>query len=101
MRRSVSASSTARTARLKTAPKEPVAYLGGLAIYLAFLLALAVDGVVATFSERGAGDPAGRVDRRDPGVWSTIWDQLGPWTKLAGQLVAVWVLIKSGYLRSS
>lgn len=73
--------------------RQPVAYLGGLAIYLSFLLALALN---ASFSEAQvlgillAGSimvVLGLVD--DLG-------QLGPWTKLTGQLVAVLVLLKCG-----
>jgi len=72
--------------------REPVAYLGGLAIYLAFLLALTAflpfDGRVLAMLLAGTILVLlGLID--DLG-------QLGPWTKLAGQLVAVAVLVKSG-----
>ncbi len=72
--------------------REPVPYLGGLGIFLAFLLALAftVDfgGVVLALLLGGSILVIlGLLD--DLG-------QLGPWTKLAGQLVAVVVLIKAG-----
>ena len=72
--------------------REPVAYLGGLAIYLAFLLSLTVtlafDGRVLAMLLAGTILVLlGLVD--DLG-------QLGPWTKLAGQLVAIAVLIKAG-----
>ena len=77
--------------RLKT-QREPVPYLGGLAIYLAFLLALAL---TLRFDERVLGILlAGSIVV----ILGLVDDlgQLGPWTKLAGQLVAVSVLIKSG-----
>jgi len=72
--------------------KKPVAYLGGLAIYLAFLLALAgtlrFDGTVLGILLAGSIMVViGLVD--DLG-------QLGPWTKLAGQVVGVVILFKSG-----
>ncbi len=78
---------------LKT-QKEPVPYLGGLSIYLAFLLALAgtleFDGAVLGVLLAGSIMVViGLVD--DLG-------QLGPWTKLAGQLVGVVILFKSGIL---
>jgi UDP-GlcNAc:undecaprenyl-phosphate GlcNAc-1-phosphate transferase len=70
---------------------EPVPYLGGLAVYLAFLIALAL---VFEFDRRVLGLLLsgtlvlllGLID--DLGV-------LSPAVKLAGQLVACWVLIKS------
>ncbi len=77
--------------RLKT-QREPVPYLGGLAIYLAFLLSLAL---TLRFDERVLGILlAGSIVL----ILGLIDDlgQLGPWTKLAGQLGAVSVLIKSG-----
>jgi len=72
--------------------REPVPYLGGLAIYLAFLLAVSLTipfdrqvlGILLAGSivvTLGLVDDLGR---------------LGPWTKLAGQLVAVLVLWKAG-----
>lgn len=71
---------------------EPVAYLGGLAIFLAFLLALAA---TVPFSERVLGLLlAGSIV-----VLVGLVDDLGslrPWTKLAGQAVAVFVLLKAG-----
>jgi len=71
---------------------EPVAYLGGLAIYLSFLLALSV---TFTFSREVLGMLlAGSIV-----VILGLVDDLGqlrPWTKLSGQLVAVLVLLKSG-----
>jgi UDP-GlcNAc:undecaprenyl-phosphate GlcNAc-1-phosphate transferase len=77
--------------RLKT-HREPVAYLGGLAIYLAFLLAIAV---TFRFSEPVLGVLLGGSIVVILGLIDDL-GQLGPWTKLAGQLVAVSVLIKSG-----
>jgi len=77
--------------KLKT-HREAVPYLGGLAIYLAFLLALAL---TLRFSEHVLGILlAGSIVL----ILGLIDDlgQLGPGTKLAGQLVAVAVLIKSG-----
>ncbi|HEX5044635.1 MAG TPA: MraY family glycosyltransferase [Candidatus Polarisedimenticolaceae bacterium] len=76
--------------KLKT-QREPVPYLGGLAIYLAFLLAL----VMLPFDQEVlAMLLAGSIV-----VLLGLLDDLGqlrPWTKLAGQLVAVFVLVKSG-----
>ena len=71
--------------------REPVPYLGGLAIYLAFLLALAL---TVRFDERVLGVLlAGSIVV----ILGLIDDlgQLGPWTKLGGQLVAIFVLIKA------
>jgi UDP-GlcNAc:undecaprenyl-phosphate GlcNAc-1-phosphate transferase len=77
--------------RLKT-HREPVPYLGGLALCLAFLLSLALtfdfsDEVLGMLLAGSIVVILGLID--DLG-------QLGPWTKLAGQLVAILVLIKSG-----
>jgi UDP-GlcNAc:undecaprenyl-phosphate GlcNAc-1-phosphate transferase len=72
--------------------KEPVPYLGGIAIYLSFLLALAL---TVQFSRETLGLLlAGSIV-----VLIGLVDDLGslrPWTKLAGQTVAVLVLVKSG-----
>jgi UDP-GlcNAc:undecaprenyl-phosphate GlcNAc-1-phosphate transferase len=72
--------------------KEPVPYLGGIAIYLSFLLALAL---TVEFSRETLGLLlAGSIV-----VLVGLVDDLGslqPWTKLAGQAVAVFVLVKSG-----
>ena len=72
--------------------KEPVPYLGGIAIYLSFLLALAL---TVEFSRETLGLLlAGSIV-----VLVGLVDDLGslkPWTKLAGQTVAVLVLVKSG-----
>ncbi len=71
--------------------RDPVPYLGGLAIYLAFLLALVTlpfdREVLAMLLAGSIVVLLGLLD--DLG-------QLGPWTKLFGQLVAVLVLVKSG-----
>ena len=72
--------------------REPVPYLGGLAIYLAFLVSLAF-----TFEFRH--DVLGIVLAGTLMVMLGLIDDFGvlsPATKLAGQLLAVFVLIKSG-----
>jgi UDP-GlcNAc:undecaprenyl-phosphate GlcNAc-1-phosphate transferase len=72
--------------------KEPVPYFGGLAIYVAFLMSLAV-----TFEFRQ--DVLGIVLGGTIVVMLGLIDDFGvltPWTKLAGQFLAVFVLIKSG-----
>lgn len=72
--------------------KEPVPYFGGLAIYLAFLISLAF-----TFEFRH--DVLGVILGGTIVVMLGLIDDFGvltPWTKLAGQLLAVFVLIKSG-----
>ena len=72
--------------------KEPVPYFGGLAIYLAFLMSLAF-----TFEFRQ--EVLGIVLGGTIVVMLGLIDDFGvltPWTKLAGQLLAVFVLIKSG-----
>jgi UDP-GlcNAc:undecaprenyl-phosphate GlcNAc-1-phosphate transferase len=72
--------------------KEPVPYLGGVAIFLSFLLSLAL---TVQFSRETLGLLlAGSIV-----VLVGLVDDLGslkPWTKLAGQTVAVLVLVKSG-----
>ena len=71
---------------------EPVPYFGGLAIYLAFLGSLAF-----TFEFRH--DVLGIILGGTIIVMLGLIDDFGvltPWTKLAGQLLAVFVLIKSG-----
>jgi UDP-GlcNAc:undecaprenyl-phosphate GlcNAc-1-phosphate transferase len=72
--------------------REPVPYLGGLAIYLAFLLALSAtfefgEEVLGLLLAGSIVVLLGLVD--DLG-------QLGPWTKLGGELIAILVLVKSG-----
>ncbi len=72
--------------------KEPVPYFGGLAIYLAFLMSLAF-----TFEFRH--DVLGIILGGTIVVMLGLIDDFGvltPMTKLAGQLLAVFVLIKSG-----
>jgi UDP-GlcNAc:undecaprenyl-phosphate GlcNAc-1-phosphate transferase len=72
--------------------REPVPYLGGLALFLSFLISLAL---TLEFSEEVLGLLlAGSIVV----ILGLIDDlgQLGPLTKLAGQLIAISVLIKSG-----
>ena len=72
--------------------REPVPYLGGVAIYLAFLVSLAF-----TFEFRH--DVLGIVLSGTLIVMLGLIDDFGvlsPGTKLAGQFLAVFVLIKSG-----
>jgi UDP-GlcNAc:undecaprenyl-phosphate GlcNAc-1-phosphate transferase len=72
--------------------REPIPYLGGLAICLSFLLTIAL---TFTFNEEVLGLLlAGSIVV----ILGLIDDlgQLGPWTKLFGQLIAILVLIKSG-----
>jgi UDP-GlcNAc:undecaprenyl-phosphate/decaprenyl-phosphate GlcNAc-1-phosphate transferase len=72
--------------------KEPVPYFGGVAIYLAFLMSLAF-----TFEFRH--DVLGIILGGTIVVMLGLIDDFGvltPWTKLTGQLLAVFVLIKSG-----
>ena len=79
--------------QLKT-QREPVPYLGGLAIALAFLLTLALMSGIE-FSQNVLGMLlAGSIVV----VLGLVDDLggLGPWTKLFGQMVAVLVLLKSG-----
>ncbi len=77
--------------RLKT-QGEPVAYLGGLAVFLSFLLAISL---VLRFETEVLGFLlAGSIV-----VLVGLVDDLGsltPWQKLAGQGIAVLVLLKSG-----
>ncbi len=72
--------------------KEPVPYFGGLAIYIAFLMSLAL-----TFEFRH--DVLGIILGGTIVVMLGLIDDFGvltPATKLIGQLLAVFVLIKSG-----
>lgn len=72
--------------------REPVAYLGGIAIFLSFLVACAF---VLDFQR----DVLGLLLAGSIVVLVGLIDDLGsltPWTKLAGQAVAVGVLLKSG-----
>ena len=77
--------------KLKT-HREPIPYLGGLAIYLAFLLSLAL---TFDFSREVLGLLLAGSIVVILGLLDDL-GQLGPWTKLLGQSVAVLVLIKSG-----
>lgn len=70
----------------------PVPYFGGLAVYLAFLVSLAL-----TFEFRQ--DVLGLVLGGTLMVMLGLIDDFGvltPWPKLIGQLIAVFVLIRSG-----
>ena len=72
--------------------REPIPYLGGLAICLSFLLAVAM---TFEFSEHVLGVLlAGSIVV----ILGLVDDlgQIGPWAKLAGQAVAILVLVKSG-----
>ena len=72
--------------------RDPVPYFGGLAIYLAFLMSLA-------FMFEFRHDVLGIILGGTIVVMLGLIDDFGvltPWTKLAGQLLAVFVLIKSG-----
>ena len=77
--------------KLKT-HREPVPYLGGLAIYLGFLgsLALTVSFTREVLGLLLAGSLIVLLGLLDD------FGQLSPWTKLAGQALAVAVLFKSG-----
>src|SRR5229473_95318 len=71
---------------------EPVPYFGGLAVYLAFLISLAL-----TFEFRQ--DVLGLVLGGTLMVMLGLIDDFGvlkPWPKLIGQLIAVFVLIRTG-----
>src|SRR6185503_15062281 len=77
--------------RLKT-QREPVPYLGGMAVFLAFLVTLAVTldfgrPVLGILLAGTLMLIVGLID--DLGV-------LSPWEKLAGQCVAVLALLKAG-----
>lgn len=78
--------------RLK-AHREPTPYLGGLAISLAFLLTLSL--VIVEFDREVVGMLLAGSIVVILGLLDDM-GQLGPWTKLSGQLVAVLVLLKSG-----
>src|SRR5216117_495249 len=71
---------------------EPVPYFGGLAVYVAFLISLAL-----TFDFRQ--EVLGLVLGGTLMVMLGLIDDFGvlqPWPKLIGQLIAVFVLIRSG-----
>jgi len=72
--------------------KKPITYLGGIAIYLSFLLALA-------FSFRFDQEVLGLLLAGTIVLLLGLIDDLGflkAWVKFAGQLIAVLVLVKSG-----
>lgn len=72
--------------------KEPIPYLGGIAIYLSFLLALA-------FSFKFDQEVLGLLLGGTIVLLLGLIDDLGflkPWVKIAGQMVAVLVLVRSG-----
>jgi UDP-GlcNAc:undecaprenyl-phosphate/decaprenyl-phosphate GlcNAc-1-phosphate transferase len=72
--------------------KKPIAYLGGVAIYLSFLLAL-------SFSFRFDQELLGLLLAGTIILLLGLIDDLGflkTWAKVAGQLIAVLVLVKSG-----
>ncbi|UCC66022.1 MAG: undecaprenyl/decaprenyl-phosphate alpha-N-acetylglucosaminyl 1-phosphate transferase [Deltaproteobacteria bacterium] len=72
--------------------KEPIPYLGGIAIYLSFLLALA-------FSFKFDQEVLGLLLAGTIILLLGLIDDLGflkPWVKIAGQMVAVLVLVRSG-----
>lgn len=71
--------------------REPIPYLGGLAIYVAFLVAL---GLVFQFDRRVLGILLGGTIVVLLGLIDDF-GVLGVGPKLAGQLVAAWVLVKS------
>src|SRR2546421_8126086 len=71
---------------------EPVPYFGGLAVYLAFLISLAL---IFEFRHEALGLMLGGTLM----VMLGLIDDFGvlkPWPKLIGQLIAVFVLIRSG-----
>jgi len=72
--------------------KKPIAYLGGVAIYLSFLLALA-------FTFKFDQEVLGLLLAGTIVLLLGLIDDLGflkTWVKFAGQLIAVLVLVKSG-----
>jgi UDP-GlcNAc:undecaprenyl-phosphate GlcNAc-1-phosphate transferase len=74
--------------------KEPMPYLGGIAIYLAFLLALAF-----SFTPEFNKEVLGLLLAGTIVLLLGFIDDLGflkTWVKFAGQLIAVLVLVKSG-----
>jgi len=77
--------------RLKT-QREPVPYLGGLAVYLAFLVTLAL---TFTFDRQVLGLLLGGTLVLLLGLIDDL-GFLSPYVKLSGQLLAAFVLVKSG-----
>jgi UDP-GlcNAc:undecaprenyl-phosphate GlcNAc-1-phosphate transferase len=72
--------------------RKPIAYLGGVAIYLSFLLALA-------FTFKFDQEVLGLLLAGTIVLLLGLIDDLGflkPWVKFSGQLIAVLVLVKSG-----
>jgi UDP-GlcNAc:undecaprenyl-phosphate GlcNAc-1-phosphate transferase len=72
--------------------KRPIPYLGGIALYLSFLLALA-------FSFRFDQELLGLLLAGTIVLFLGLIDDLGflkTWVKFAGQLIAILVLVKSG-----
>jgi len=72
--------------------KEPVAYLGGIAIYLAFLLSISM---VYEFSPQVLGLLLGGTVMLLIGLVDDF-GVLSPYQKFAGQFLAIFVLIKAG-----
>ncbi|MBI5511316.1 MAG: undecaprenyl/decaprenyl-phosphate alpha-N-acetylglucosaminyl 1-phosphate transferase [Deltaproteobacteria bacterium] len=71
--------------------REPVPYLGGVAVYLAFLLTLSL---VFTFSAALLGLLLGGTMLAMLGLFDDL-RVIAPRLKLAGQLLAAWVLLRS------
>ncbi len=74
--------------------REPVPYLGGLAVYLSFLVSVAL-----TFDLSASRDVLGLLLASGLVVVFGLIDDVGalsPWVKLAGQALACAVLIRSG-----
>ncbi|MBN1962871.1 MAG: undecaprenyl/decaprenyl-phosphate alpha-N-acetylglucosaminyl 1-phosphate transferase [Deltaproteobacteria bacterium] len=71
---------------------EPIPYLGGIAIYLTFLITLAI---IYEFSAYLLGLLLGSTIMVMLGLFDDM-KVLPPWLKLAGQFLAAFVLIKSG-----
>ncbi len=74
--------------------KEPIPYLGGLSIYISFLIALAI---VIEFDQRVLGLLLGSTLVMFLGLLDDL-KAIEPWIKIIGQLLAIAVLIKSGII---
>ena len=72
--------------------KTPTPYLGGIAVYLTFLVTL---GIVFDFSEELLGLLLGGTMVAMLGLFDDL-RVIPPGLKLLGQLLAAWILIKSG-----
>jgi UDP-GlcNAc:undecaprenyl-phosphate GlcNAc-1-phosphate transferase len=72
--------------------KEPTPYLGGVAVYLAFLISL---GMVFDFDKELLGMLLGGTIVTMLGLFDDL-RVLTPGLKIMGQLLAIWVLFKSG-----